>query len=113
MNGLTLKCLNDTCKCLSNQYFMYGCKNKKTDYSQQCMSNSLFCNDNQNLTCLDGICKCQSNSYWNGNISTCVVKTGYGGSCNRNEQCLNTMTCTSSNQCLCGINKYTSIFKLF
>lgn len=107
MSGLNMKCINNTCTCLANQYYMKGCKNK-SNYSQQCMNNAKYCVDGQKLTCLDGICKCDRASYWNSNKTICLTKSTYGGSCITSDQCVTTaqITCDfSKNQCLCQSNR--------
>ena len=109
---LNMKCINGTCSCLSNQYYMKGC-NMKKNYLEQCLPYINTCLDNQNLTCLDGVCKCRNTSYWNG--FKCVSNAGYSETCSSNNQCLlgPQMICDSSRtSCLCDTNRLFYIFIL-
>ena len=83
--GFNTKCINGTCACLSNQYFMKGCV-FKSNYSQFCpLANSSYCTSGLGLVCLNGICQCNSTSRWNGFY--CVPKSNYDGFCTNNDYC--------------------------
>ena len=101
LKGFNMKCINGTCLCQSNQYYLKGCF-YKLNYSQKCTGNS-YCLDLQNLVCVDGVCKCNSSSYWNG--SNCLPQIQYGKTCSSSRQCLlgTEMICDSSlNVCTCN-----------
>jgi hypothetical protein len=114
LNGLNLKCINQTCSCLTNQYYLNGCFNKKTYSEIGCMKNASYCVDGKNLTCIDGVCKCSKNSFWNG--YSCYLKSNYGGVCFTNDQCFtdSQVTCDlKRKKCLCSSNRLvTGIFTL-
>ena len=103
LKGLNMKCINGTCVCQSNQYYLKGCFTK-LNYSQKCIRNS-YCSNLLYLVCLDGVCKCNSSSYWNG--STCLAQIEYGKSCSLSNQCLagKEMICDSTLKvCTCNTN---------
>jgi hypothetical protein len=103
LKGLNLTCINGTCLCKSNQYYLKGCFSK-LNYLQKCHGNS-YCTNLKNLVCLDGVCKCNSSSYWNG--TTCLVQIEYGKSCSFSNQCLvgKEMICdTTLKVCSCNTN---------
>jgi hypothetical protein len=102
---LNMKCMNNSCSCLSTQYYMKGCNPKKA-YLEQCLPYVSTCVDNQDLHCLDGVCKCSSSSYWNG--SSCTSRVGYLGNCLSSNQCTQglQMICDSSKKaCLCSSDR--------
>jgi hypothetical protein len=104
-SGLNMKCINRTCSCLTSQYYLKGCLNRKT-YSENCLSTISNCLINTGLLCLDGLCKCASSYYWNGSI--CIAKSTYSGTCTNTNQCLTDLklTCNSTQmKCLCSSDR--------
>ena len=108
MKGLNLKCINQTCSCLTNQYYLNGCFNKKNYLEIGCMGSASYYIDGKNLTCIDGACKCNKKSFWNG--SSCYLKSLYGGICTTDNQCFFTetrVTCDlTRKKCLCNSDRF-------
>lgn len=99
--GLSLKCINNTCLCESNQYYMIGCHEKK-NYYEKCYGNTSYCVENLNMQCIDGVCKCNSsNSYWID--GKCIDYQSYNNPCTTTLCSIRAMlTCDSSRKiCLC------------
>lgn len=104
---LNLKCLNRTCSCVKNQYYLKGCFNKINYLETGCLKNSNYCADGKNLTCVDGACKCSNTSFWSG--TNCYLKSSYGGYCTTNEQCFadSKIICDiNRKKCLCNSNRF-------
>lgn len=90
---LALKCLNSTCQCDLNKYYLKGCHEKKSigafcqNYGQQCKNG---------LLCFNGKCGCGKRLTWNG--LKCIQKGTHGDDCNKIE-------CDDSLMLACDINK--------
>jgi hypothetical protein len=96
-SGFNLKCINNKCTCLSHQYFLVGCHQKKT-YSDKC--NQLFeCDESKKLKCHNGFCQCTQNKYWNENSGFCIDRKTYGEIC-KYDNCLSK---TQMLKCIDGI----------
>jgi hypothetical protein len=95
-NGLALKCINGTCLCTSNAYYVKGC-HLKHNYLEKCHGNTNYCIENVNLICKNGFCECNVTSYWNNTF--CVSKKTYG------ERCADTNQCLTNAQMICDFKK--------
>ena len=105
INGFGLKCISGICDCNSNQFYQKGCR-PKLNYTEQCMSNTNFCADDQNLVCRDGVCKCDSTMFWSG--KQCSSKSSFSSSCYNEDQCLaeTKLTCDLNRKlCVCPSNR--------
>lgn len=108
--NLGLHCIDKTCQCLTNQYYLGGCKDKKT-YSELCFYD-YQCSDNTNMLCIGGACTCNVTMYWNG--KKCVQRKNLYEPCT-GDQCLTTLMlfCNSvTKKCECDWeNRYFLTFK--
>ena len=112
LSSTGLKCVNNTCKCLTNQYYATKCIDKKAN-GEKC-SSSTPCRDYTNLVCKSGTCQCEaSTAYWNG--SACISKFTYKKSCTSDTQCLTSLmlNCdTKTKTCICNSTRYLSLLAL-
>ena len=103
--NLGLQCIEKTCQCLSNQYYLYGCKDKR-NYAETCLYN-YQCIDNTLMLCIGGTCTCNSTMYWNGKV--CVKRKNLNEPCS-GDQCLTSLMlyCSAAKKCECDWeNRYT------
>lgn len=103
--NINLKCINNTCQCLKNEYFSNKCV-KKGAYMESC--NRLYqCETEKGLGCFNGKCKCNTTNYWNGKL--CTAKKLYGDICKSNECDDNLMlVCNSNGVCSCNEDRFWS-----
>lgn len=89
---LGLKCINSMCQCDSNQYYLKGCKAKKTigefcqNYVQECKNE---------LSCYNGKCTCAKGFVWY--INGCKQKGTRGDDCSKIE-------CDDSLMLICDVS---------
>ena len=101
--NLNLKCINNTCKCPDNQYYVTKCEKKKT-YNEVCQAN-YQCLDNTNLYCIGGKCTCNETSYWK-EIS-CKPRFSFQQPCN-GDVCLDSLFLycdKNTGICMCQDNR--------
>lgn len=79
-SSLGLKCINSTCICPSDQYYLLKCQTKK-GLGDSC--HNIINNCQSGLICFNGKCGCNKGSTWNG--KKCVSKGTYGDYCNQIE----------------------------
>lgn len=96
---LNLKCLNSTCTCESDRYYLKGCNMKKS-IGENCNNHVNECKSD--LECFNGICNCKRNFAWNG--FRCTEKETFGNDCSRVpcDDSLNLVCDQSTKLCQCN-----------
>lgn len=103
MKGLNLQCINKTCRCSTNDYYLKMCVSK-IDYLQK-FSKNRKCKET--LNCLSGVCNCNDSMFWNG--EKCSNKATINESCLTDEMCTTSrlLYCEKSQGiCTCMNNRY-------
>ena len=103
VNGLNLKCINNTCQCKEHQYYNLGCVDQQS-YLGKCAL-AYQCLADTKLICNEGMCKCEDTFYWNG--VDCFARKNYNQTCN-GDQCLsiNMIFCNmTSTKCECDADR--------
>jgi hypothetical protein len=77
---LGLKCIDSTCLCESNKYYLKGCNEKKS-IGTYCQNYRKQCKDG--FLCFNGKCSCGKNLTWDG--LKCTKKGTYGDDCSKIE----------------------------
>lgn len=97
--SLGLKCINSTCQCQSDQFYLKKCHSMKK-YGEFCQNIVKQCV--HGLECFNGKCSCNQQYFWSG--LKCEKTGSYGDNCEI-KKCDESrmLTCNSkSNLCLCN-----------
>lgn len=99
--GLNLKCVNNTCICYLDEYYLKKCEKKKL-FNEVC-TNSMQCNEHYGLQCYNGKCVCKITETWKQ--QKCYPRKSFGDNCNND--CLeNVMLTCISGICNCNSTRF-------
>jgi hypothetical protein len=93
--GLGLKCIDATCKCPSDQYYLKSCNNKKS-LNKFCQSSSQCLN---NMVCIFGKCQCSEKEYWS--VNKCIRRKSNREPCNGGDCSKSVMLYCNTNSAVC------------
>jgi hypothetical protein len=98
-SNINLKCINNTCQCLKNEYYSDKCIKK--GINMETCNRMYQCETEKGLICLNGKCQCNSTHYWKDKL--CMAKKSFGENCG-SEKCSDDLmlVCDSNGICSCS-----------
>lgn len=102
---LGLKCINSTCLCQLNQYYLKKCNEKKS-FGETCHNSIDDCKSG--MICFNGKCGCYKNTTWSG--VKCIQKGSFEDVCDITA-CDDTkmLSCDSESKfCMCNSERFWS-----
>lgn len=99
---LGLRCINSTCLCSNDKFYLKGCNEKKS-FGDNC-HNSIHQMCDYGMICFNGKCSCEKGFTWNG--IKCLKKGSYGDYCS-NFDCddsLNLICDSRDEMCKCDLS---------